>query len=136
MAYWLFKSEPEEYSYDQLLHDKKTWWTGVTNALARKHLRSVAKGDKVLLYHTGKEKQIVGEMVVSRGPTEDPEAGDEKSVMVEVKPHRRLNVPVTLETIKADPIFANWELVRIGRLSVMPVSEELWGKIQELGAGK
>ena len=133
MALWLFKSEPDCYGYDQLVKDKKTWWNGVVNAAARIHLRSIKKGDRVFFYHTGDEKAIVGEMAVTNGPKPDPEEEDPKSVIVEVKPVRKLAKPVTLAQIKADDTFAEWELVRISRLSVMPVPEAMWKRVEELG---
>jgi predicted RNA-binding protein with PUA-like domain len=129
---WLFKEEPSCYSYSQLEKDGSTWWSGVTNALARKHLRNVKVGDRVLYYHTGKERQIVGEMRVVAGPATDPNSDDPKSVSVKVEPVRRWEHAVSLEKIKADPAFADWELVRISRLSVMPVSAEQWQRLEEL----
>ena len=128
MAFWLFKQEPDSYSYADLERDGATTWDGVNNALAQKHLRAVKPGDKVLFYHTGDEKAIVGTMTVSEGPT----LVDEKNVAVQVKPLKRLKNPVTLAAIKADEVFAEWELVRIGRLSVMPVNAELWKKIEAM----
>jgi predicted RNA-binding protein with PUA-like domain len=134
MAVWLFKSEPEDYSYADLVREKKTWWTGVSNALARKHLRTIARGDRVWLYHTGKEKAVVGEMLVTKGPQVDPETpDDDKSVVVEVKPAGLLHTPVTLATIKTDPVFEGWDLIRIGRLSVMPVPDAMDARLRELG---
>ena len=129
---WLFKEEPSCYSYNDLEKDGATWWTGVTNALARKHLRSINVGDRVLYYHTGKERQIVGEMRVVDGPEADPKSDDPKSVRVKVAPVKRWEQPVSLEEIKQDPAFADWELVRISRLSVMPVSAALWQRLEEL----
>jgi predicted RNA-binding protein with PUA-like domain len=129
---WLFKEEPSCYSYADLEKDGGTWWTGVTNALARKHLRSISVGDRVLFYHTGKERQIVGEMRVVEGPTTDPKSDDPKSVRVKVAPVKCWDRPVSLEEIKQDPTFADWELVRISRLSVMPVSPVQWQRLEEL----
>lgn len=117
MARWLFKQEPGDYSYDDLERDGQTAWDGVSNALALRHLNAVKPGDEVLLYHTGAEKAVVGIMTVSGT---DP---------VVVKPVRRLANPVPLAAIKADAAFAEWELVRISRLSVMPVPAALWKKI-------
>jgi predicted RNA-binding protein with PUA-like domain len=129
---WLFKEEPEHYGYDQLEKDGETVWDGVTNALALKYLRSVTPGDRVLLYHTGKEKAIVGEMVVTAGPTTD--SADRKLVVVKVKPVRRWARPVTLAEIKKDEFYVSWDLVRNPRLSVMPVSPELWLRLESAGA--
>ncbi len=133
MALWLFKQEPEDFSYSQLEEAGKTIWDGVSNPLALKHLRSIKVGDRALFYHTGKEKAIVGEMKVIAGPMQDPKEKDPKLVVVEVKPVKRYKVPVTLESIKEDKVFAGWELIRIPRLSVMPVSQEIWDRIEALG---
>ena len=132
MALWLFKEEPGSYSFTDLQRDKSTTWEGVTNALAQKHLRSVKKGDRVFFYHTGDEKAVVGIMQVTADP--QPAANDDtgKLVAVTVKPVKALKNPVTLAAIKADPVFAQWELVRQSRLSVMPVPEALWTKIEEM----
>src|SRR6201986_5407651 len=106
MANWLFKEEPDHYSLDDLFRDKKTTWAGVENNLALKHLRSVQKGDHVLYYHTGKEKAVVGVMEVVKGPYQDPDQDEERLVVVDFKPLRRLDRPVTLAEIKANPKFA------------------------------
>ena len=126
MAKWLFKEEPDEYSYTDLERDGTTTWTGVTNALAVKHLRAIRPGDEVFYYHTGKEKAVVGVMKVSATAEVD------QLPVITVEPVRRLANPVTLATIKADPSFAEWELVRISRLSVMPVPAALWKKLETL----
>lgn len=133
MARWLFKEEPDHYSYADLVREKKVTWAGVNNALARKHLRQVQIGDRVFFYHTGKEKAIVGEMRVVGGPAADPASDDPNAVVVEVEPIRALNRPVTLAEIKADETLANWELARLPRLSVMPVTEAQWRRVEELG---
>jgi predicted RNA-binding protein with PUA-like domain len=130
MAYWLFKQEPSTYNYAQLEKDGRTVWDGVANNLALKHLRAVKKGDKALFYHTGDERQAIGVMDIVSDAYPDPK--DKSLVVVDVKPARRLARPVTLEQIKADPAFAGWELVRISRLSVMPVPEKLWGRIAKM----
>jgi predicted RNA-binding protein with PUA-like domain len=132
MAYWLFKEEPEHYSFDQLLGDKRAVWSGVKNNLALKHLRSVKKGDHVLYYHTGKEKAVVGVMEVVKGPYPDPRQDEPQFVVVDVKPVRRLDRAVSLAEIKANPKFADFALVRISRLSVMPVTAEQWKEIERL----
>jgi predicted RNA-binding protein with PUA-like domain len=131
MAYWLFKQEPSTYNYQQLEKDGKTAWDGVANNLALKHLRSVKKGDRALFYHTGDERQAVGIMEIISEPYPDPK--DRSLAIVDVKPAGRLAKPVTLEQVKADPAFAGWELVRISRLSVMPVPEKLWDRILKMG---
>lgn len=132
MARWLFKEEPTHYSFADLQRDKRATWTGVSNALARQHLRLVKKGDRVLYYHTGKEKAIVGEMKVVTGPKPDPDSDDPKAVVVEVAPVRAFVRAVSLATIKADEALADWELVRLPRLSVMPVTESQWRRVEEL----
>jgi predicted RNA-binding protein with PUA-like domain len=132
MAYWLFKEEPDHYSLDDLFRDKRTVWAGVENNLALKHLRSVHKGDRVLYYHTGKEKAVVGVMEVVKDPYPDPEHDDDRFVVVDVKPVRRLDRPVSLAEIKSNAKFADFALVRISRLSVMPVTKEQWAEIERL----
>lgn len=129
---WLFKEEPSCYNYATLEKDGSTLWSGVKNALARQHLRKVRKGDRVLYYHTGTERAIVGEMRVAAEPTTDPASDDPKSVAVKVVPVQRWEPPVTLQEIKADPLFAEWELLRISRLSVMPVSPQLWRRLEAI----
>jgi predicted RNA-binding protein with PUA-like domain len=130
MARWLFKEEPEEFSFTDLQRDGEATWDGVANALALKHLRAVQPGDEVFFYHTGKEKSVVGVMRVAAV------AEVEGSPVVTVKPVRRLANPVSLAVIKADPLFAGWELVRMSRLSVMPVPDDLWKRIEELAKKK
>src|SRR5436309_1914739 len=132
MACWLFKEEPEHYSLEDLFRDKRTVWDGVANNFALKHLRSVQKGDRVLYYHTGTEKAVVGVMEVVNGAYRDPAGDDERFVVVDVKPVRRLDRPVTLAEIKSNPTFADFALVRISRLSVMPVTDEQWAEIERL----
>ncbi|HEU4984372.1 MAG TPA: EVE domain-containing protein [Nitrososphaera sp.] len=132
MAYWLFKQEPSTYSYSQLEKDGRTAWDGAANNLALKHLRSVKKGDKAIFYHTGDERQAVGIMDVISDPYPDPKEKDKSLVIVDVRPAGRLKKPVTLDQIKADPAFAQWELVRISRLSVMPVPEKLWERLMKM----
>jgi predicted RNA-binding protein with PUA-like domain len=134
MPFWLFKQEPDCYSFDDLERDGETVWDGVTNALAQKHMRSIGTGDKVLFYHTGDEKAIVGIMRVIGDPTPNPD--NEKLVQVTVGPVKRLPRPVTLAEIKADESFADWELVRNSRLSVMPVTTAIWKKIELMAKKK
>jgi predicted RNA-binding protein with PUA-like domain len=132
MARWLFKEEPTHYNFADLERDGRTLWDGVSNALARKHLRQVQPGDKILYYHTGDEKAIVGVMEAVSGPQPDPTDDDPKAVAVEVRPLNRLKALVSLTRVKADPLFADWQLVRMPRLSVMPVSAGQWKRIEEL----
>ncbi len=130
--YWLFKEEPDHYNFADLERDGTTFWDGVTNNLARQNLRKVCRGDRVLYYHTGKEKAIVGEMEATSDPQPDPTSEDPKGVGVEVRPVRRLLHPVSLERVKGDPELAGWDLVRLPRLSVLPVSAAQWRRIHEL----
>jgi predicted RNA-binding protein with PUA-like domain len=129
---WLFKEEPDHYSFADLERDGTTLWDGVTNALARQNLRKVRRGDRVLFYHTGKEKAVVGEMRVVSDPEPEPGADDPKAVAVRVRAVRPWPAPVSLDQIKEDPRLAGWELVRLPRLSVMPVTPEQWQRLQEL----
>jgi predicted RNA-binding protein with PUA-like domain len=130
MAHWLLKTEPATYSYADLERDGHAVWDGVSNALALKHLRAMRKGDAVLIYHTGDEKAIVGLAVVASLPYPDPKApGQANLVVVDLKPQRRLASAVTLASVKADPAFAGFDLVRLPRLSVMPVPPELWRRL-------
>ena len=133
MALWLFKQEPDCYAYSQLEADGRTLWDGVSNALALKHLRACAAGDRAFYYHTGNEKAVVGVMEITGPPV--PDVDNPKLVAVPVKPLRRLAKPVTLAAIKADAAFAAWELVTQSRLSVMPVPPDLWAKVEALAAG-
>lgn len=135
MANWLFKEEPDTYSFADLERDGSTVWSGVANPAAQKHLRGVKAGDRVFFYATGKEKAVVGVMEVVTGPTPDPDDDTGKNVVVTVKPLRKLTKPVTLAAIKADKAFAQWELVKQARLSVMPVTDELWARVEKMGNG-
>jgi predicted RNA-binding protein with PUA-like domain len=129
MAYWLFKEEPEHYSFDDLMRDKGTRWDGVRNNLALRHLRSMKKNDLVLYYHTGSEKAAVGIAKVTSDWYQDPEEKDPKLVVIDIAPTEKLRRPVTLVEIKANPRFKSFELIRIPRLSVMPVPDTLWDEI-------
>ena len=132
MALWLFKEEPGEYSFADLQRDRKTLWTGVSNALARQHLRQVRRGDRVFFYHTGKEKAVVGEMRAAADAKPAPAEDDPKAVAVEVEAVRPLPRPVPLSRIKGDPLLRGWDLVRLPRLSVLPVTEDQWQRVEEL----
>jgi predicted RNA-binding protein with PUA-like domain len=131
VARWLFKEEPDHYSYQSLERDGRTVWDGVTNRQAQKNLRQVREGDQVFYYGTGKVKSVIAEMVVVADPRPVP-GTEPKEVVVEVAPVRRLARPVSLARIKEEASLANWELVRQPRLSVMPVTDEQWKKIEEL----
>ena len=132
MARWLLKTEPDCYAWDQLVKDKKTTWDGVANATALKHIRAMKKGDVALIYHTGDERAAVGVAEITSNPYPDPKEGDDKLVVVDLRPKKKLPNPVTLSDIKADPAFAGWDLLRIGRLSVVPVPDPMWNRIEEL----
>jgi predicted RNA-binding protein with PUA-like domain len=131
---WLFRQEPTSYSYADLERDGTTLWDGVKNNLARQNLRNVKKGDRVLYYHTGKEKAVVGEMIVVDGPMADPNSDDSKAVVVKVRAVRRWRLPVTLDRIRKDPALAGWDLLRMSRLSVVFVSPAQWQRLEELAA--
>jgi predicted RNA-binding protein with PUA-like domain len=133
--YWIFKTEPSDYSWSDLVRDKRTAWTGVRSAPAQKHLRSVAKDDDVLIYHTGSERAIVGLARVARAPYPDPSDPDGKYVTVDVAPVRPVAHQLTLGDIKADPAFKELALVRIGRLSVVPVTPAQWKRLIGLASG-
>ncbi len=132
---WLFKEEPTHYSYDDLARDGRTSWTGVRNALAQKHLRSVKKGDRIFFYHTGSEKAVAGIAKAAGDAYVDPEDKASKLYAVDVLPVKKLPRAVTLAEIKADPSFASFALVRMSRLSVMPVDDEQWKKIEAMSRG-
>jgi predicted RNA-binding protein with PUA-like domain len=135
MAQWLVKEEPEHYSYDQLVKDKKTVWAGVKNPLAQKHLRSFKRGDRVFYYHTGKEKAIVAIATAASDAYPDPKDATKKAYVVDVSPVKKLARPVTLAEIKADRAFASFPLVRMSRLSVMPVTDDEWARIEKMSRG-
>ena len=132
MAQWLMKEEPEHYSYDQLVKERKTVWAGVRNPLAQKHLRSIKKGDRIFYYHTGKEKAIVAIASAASDAYLDPNDATKKSSVVDVAPVKKLARPVTLAEIKADRAFADFPLVRMSRLSVMPVTDDAWARIEKM----
>ncbi len=129
---WLFKEEPSNYSYDDLARDGRTSWTGVRNPVAQKHLRAVQKGDRIFFYHTGSEKAVVG-IAKAAGPSyPDPADKEGRLYAVDVVPVRKLKQPVTLAAIKADEAFASFALTRIPRLSVMPVTDAEWDRIEAM----
>jgi predicted RNA-binding protein with PUA-like domain len=136
MANWLVKEEPTHYAFDALARDGRTRWSGVKNPLAQKHLRAMAKGDRVFYYHTGSEKAIVGIAKVLGEPYPDPDDRTGKMFVVDLAPVKRLPRPVTLAAIKADRFFADFALVRMPRLSVMPVSDEQWEHVLEMAASR
>jgi predicted RNA-binding protein with PUA-like domain len=132
MKYFLLKTEPSEYSFADLVREKRAVWSGVTAAPALIHLRSMKKGDKAFIYHTGAEKQIVGIATISSDPYPDPKGASEKLVVVDIAAGEKLNTPVTLATVKSTKALASMPLVRIGRLSVQPVTKQEWDLIISL----
>lgn len=126
---WLFKEEPGSYSFGDLIAEGRTRWSGVKNPLAQIHLRAVRRGDRILYYHTGKEKAVVGVARATSAPFPDPDDRTGKRVAVDIVPGRRLRHPVPLAEIKSRGAFADFPLVRISRLSVMPVNDRQWKQI-------
>jgi len=131
---WLFKEEPTHYGFDAFVKDRRAVWSGVRNPLAQKHLRSVRKGDRIFYYHTGDEKAVVGTASALGDAYPDPDDKAGKASVVDVAPVGKLKRPVTLAEIKADPSFKTFPLVRISRLSVMPVSDDEWKRIEAMAA--
>jgi predicted RNA-binding protein with PUA-like domain len=127
------KTEPSTYSYDQLAQEKSAVWDGVKNNLALKHLRQMTPGDRVFIYHTGDEKAVVGMAEVVSVPYPDPKQKDPKLVVVDLAAAGRLAKPIPLAAIKADPAFTDLALVRMGRLSVAPVTAAQWQRLLTLG---
>jgi predicted RNA-binding protein with PUA-like domain len=127
---WLFKTEPSVYSFQQLQKDKKTMWDGVKNNLALKNLKDIAKGDEILIYHTGDEKAAVGVARALSGAYPDPEKKDPKLLVVDIEAVKPLPRPVTLAEVKANKKLANFDLVRLSRLSIMKVSDEQWKTLE------
>ena len=130
--YWLTKQEPtgpRGYDLSTLQKEKTTVWDGVHNNLALKHMRNMKKGDQIIYYHTGDERQAVGIMSVITNPYPNPEEDNDRFVAVNVKFKKKFQKPVSLEQMKKEKSFKNWELLRIGRLSVMPVPKNIWDRI-------
>jgi len=132
MAYWLLKTEPQDYSYTDLEQDGHGVWDGVNNPLALKHLRTMQPQDEALIYHTGKERQVVGIAEIVTLPYPDPSLNDPKRMVVEVRAVRALPQPVTLTQLKQDSRFSDFDLIRLPRLSVVPVSAQHWQQILQL----
>jgi predicted RNA-binding protein with PUA-like domain len=132
---WLFKEEPTHYSYDDFVRDGKTSWTGVKNPLAQKHLRQVRKGDRIFYYHTGDEKSVVAVAKAVTDAYPDPKDKSGRLATVDVVPVKKLSRPVTLSEIKANSVFEDFPLVRISRLSVMPVTAAEWSQIEKMAGG-
>ena len=132
MKRWLLKTEPSEFSFDDLVRDGRAIWDGIANALALQNLRQFAPDDELIIYHTGSERRAVGLARVRRGPFADPGRNDPKLAVVEIEPLRALTRPVTLDQIKADPVFARWDLLKISRLSVVPIPDPVWRRLMKL----
>ena len=132
---WLVKEEPTHYSFDQFMADGGTVWSGVKNPLAQKNLRAMQKGDRVFYYHTGSEKAVVGTAKVTAAAYPDPKDKTGRLVVVELVPEAKLKRPVTLAEIKAAGRFPDFPLVRLPRLSVMPVTEDQWTAIEAMSRG-
>jgi predicted RNA-binding protein with PUA-like domain len=127
--HWLCKQEPSTYNIEMLQKEKKTTWDGVHNNLALKHIKNMKKGDLAFFYHSGDEKAVAGIMEIASEPYPNPKEKDPRFVVVDVKFKEKLDRPVTLGQIKSNPKFKDWELLRISRLSVMPVSSQIWSEI-------
>lgn len=132
MQYWLVKSEPFKYSWDQFVKDKLTFWDGVRNYAARNNLRAMKKGDKVLFYHSNEGLEIVGIAQVVKESYQDPTTPEDAWVVVDLKPVKKLKKSVTLAQVKSEPQLKNMALIKLGRLSVGPVTEEEWAVIMEM----
>jgi predicted RNA-binding protein with PUA-like domain len=131
MAYWLIKSEPFKYSWEQLEKEGQTFWDGVRNYAARNNLRAMKKGDHLLFYHSNEGLEIVGIAKVVKEAYPDPTTDEDAWVVVDIKPVKRLKVPVSLKAIKADPRLKDMALLRLSRLSVQPVTEEEYAIVME-----
>jgi predicted RNA-binding protein with PUA-like domain len=127
--HWVLKTEPSAYGFPDLVRDRRTRWEGVSNAVALKHLRSMLEGDDALIYHPGNEKSLVGLARIASKPYPDPAGKDERLVVVDVEVGKALPRPVSLAEIKADPAFKDLGLVRLPRLSVVPVEPEQWKRL-------
>ncbi len=132
MANWLLKTEPTSYSWDDLVRDKRATWDGVANNTALKHIRTMKKGDLALIYHTGDERTAIGLAEITSDAYPDPKEHDDRLVVVDLKPKRKLRHGITISDIKADPTFAGWDFIRNSRLSVVPVPEKMWKRIFQL----
>ena len=135
MAHWLLKSEPGTYSWDRLVREKRTAWDGITNTTALIHLRNFAVGDEAFFYHSGEERRIVGVARVVKAAYPDPAKNDPKLVAVDIEAVGPVKKPVDLATLKATPALEGWDLFRISRLSVVPVSAAHWRVLMKLAGG-
>ncbi len=129
---WLLKSEPDVYSWDDLVKDKKAVWDGINNNAALKYMRSMEKSELCFIYHTGEERQIAGIAEITSTAYPDPKLDEERRLVFDIKPKKKLKNPVTIADIKADPFFNDWLFVKIGRLSVVPVTDEQWERLMNM----
>ncbi len=132
-AYWLLKTEPSDYNFDDLARDGSTIWDGVRNTVALKHMRSMQPGDLALVYHTGNERRAVGIATITSTPYPDPAQGDAGTPVVDLRYLQPLTTPVTLAAVKQDPFFTDFALVRQARLSVVPVTDAQWARLLAMG---
>jgi predicted RNA-binding protein with PUA-like domain len=132
MGYWLLKTEPSTYSFDDLVKAKETRWDGIENPAALKLMKSAVAGDRAFVYHTGDEKSAVGECEIVKAAYPDPK--NERLVVIDVRAGKKLPKPVSLAIIKRDPLFADSPLVRQGRLSFVPLTEKQWRRVHELAS--
>tara|TARA_B100001179_G_C18602932_1_gene411656 strand:+ start:2114 stop:2521 length:408 start_codon:yes stop_codon:yes gene_type:complete len=132
MNYWLLKEEPKNYSFDILEREKNTTWDGIKNNLALKYIKQIKKGDELFIYHSGMEKLIIGIAKATSKPYPDPNQNNEKLLVFNIKVKKRLKRTISLKEIKSNSIFKDFELVRLPRLSVMPVSQKYWNYIIKL----
>ena len=136
MNKWLLKTEPDDYSFSDLLEDGKTIWDGVTNNWALKNMREVRIGDEAFIYHTGKEKCIAGIARIVSDPHPDPQLSDERRIVFDLEPVKKLPCTITLSMLKTDKFFSGFMLLKFSRLSVMPVEEKYWRRILDLSASE
>ncbi len=135
-SYWILKTDADTYPFDQLVRERRAVWDGVRNALALKHIRSMVKGDQAFIYHSGEDKALVGLARIASDPYADPKASDPKLAVMDVEAGNKLARPVTLAAIKADPVFAELGLVRMSRLSVVPVPAEQWKRLMRMAGAR
>lgn len=134
MASWLLKTDPDTYDFPKLLAEKKAVWDGVANPVALKNIRAMKKGDRAFVYHTGKERAILGTATIESAPYPDPKGDDLRMVVVDVKAGKALPRPVTLDEMKSVRALEGWDLFRLGRLSVVPVTDAQWAAVMDLAA--
>jgi predicted RNA-binding protein with PUA-like domain len=136
MNHWLLKSEPGTYSWDDLVREGRVTWDGITNALALIHMRAMRAGDEAVLYHSGSERRAMGLARITKGPYADPRLNNPKLVVVEIAPVAPLPRPVSIDEIRKDKAFADWDFLRQGRLSVVPVPGPIWARLMKLGGAE